>query len=644
MTSKQFRLSVKNKTPLKQKILSFSIGGLLSAGLIYYFIISIESESLWLPIVIFIVGLLVILYVVARLQADKKPLREEIRLTDEGIVSKVYGKIDFRSIHYMVKDDLAGEIYFLRIFLKSGGEHTWERSNAKKVSEESNRKLSEFCNEFIEAFKNFKTYTKSDFPRQHKFIFYKESGYFYGLLCFAFVPVLLVIDDINALGWWVLFVILIPVIGGLVLVFKKVVQKEGIALFENRMISKKYGQIDFQDISEIISSEDERRPGLTLKLKNGKSISWKTPTLGPNQSEIESKLNYARIRHFIDEFADLADQYSGTANLSTENNFSRSVSKPTSFQTSGADKKPTPQFSTASSATLMEKDSDQERRSIPHTRKKKSIYIGIPAGIAVSLLILGRNCTGEYQKKKSPFYQIDQKTENVQQQARSLLNHFTEKNGPYYIFTNQDSVDVFYYPTRKVTQKMDPAEVLLQQPRAAYTPEALQKSNQTMDFYREMYYAKQFPDSVNWQMLLQNSKTSISLQKSIFNQSDSTNTYLYLAYFIPDAPIERILSMRAYAKRKGLLKTEDKTGVFAIPIYKNSLIEDYLQSENFPLQHFLNLGVHFEDKMQIYITSQKQNGISETEFKKLAAEILKVLESEGMKTEGFKHKVFSGKK
>src|SRR5699024_5911356 len=233
---------------------------------------------------------------------------------------------------------------------------------------------SDLCTAFIEAFKNFKTYTKPDFPQQHKFIFYKESGYFYGLLCFAFVPVLLTIDDINAIGWWVLFVILIPVIGGLVLVFKKVVQKEEITLYENRLISKKYGQIDFQNIVEIISSEDERRPGLTLQLKNGKSISWGTPTLGPNQSEKESKLAYSGIRHFIAEFGELADQYSGTTTLAAENKLSKPVSKASSFRASGVYKKPTPRLSTASSSSLTEKDSNQERHSIPHTRKKKSIY------------------------------------------------------------------------------------------------------------------------------------------------------------------------------------------------------------------------------------------------------------------------------
>lgn len=639
MTSKHFQLSIKNKIPLKQKMLAFSVGGLLLGGLIYYFIISIESESLWLPILIFIIGLLVILYVVARLQTDKKPLGEEIRLTEEGIVSKVYGKIDFRSILYMVEDDLAGEINFLRIFLKNGEKYTWERSTARDVSEESNRRLNDFCTAFIKAFQNFKAFSKPDFPRQHKFIFYKESGYFYGLLCFAFVPVLLMIDDINAVGWWVLFIILIPILGGLVLVFKKVVQKEEITLYENRMISKKYGQIDFQNISEIISSEDEHRPALTLKLKNGKSISWRTPTLGPNQSEKKSKLAYAGIRHFITEFGELADQFSGATTLAAENTLPKPVSKSTPFQTFGEDKKLAPRNSTASSSSLTEKDSSQERYFIPHTRKKKSIYIGVPAGIAVSLLILGRNCTGEYQKKKSPFYQIDQKTENVQQQARSLLNNFTKKNGPYYICSNRDSVDVFYYPTRKVTQKMDPAEILLEQAKTAYTPEVLQKSNQTMNFYREMRYAQKHPDSVTWQMLLQNPKTGISLQKSVFNQVDSTDTYLYLAYFIPDAPIEKTPAMRAYAKRKGLPETEDKTGAFAIPVYKNSSVKEYLQSGHFPLQNFLYLTAHFSDKMEFYIVAQEQNGISEAEFKEQSSEILKLLEEKGAEVEGFNHKI-----
>src|SRR5690625_4978092 len=147
--------------------------------------------------------------------------------------------MDFARVLIIEEDDLAGVSDFFRSYHKNGEKYTWERSTARDVSEESNRRLNDFCTAFIKAFQNFKAFSKPDFPRQHKFIFYKESGYFYGLLCFAFVPVLLMIDDINAVGWWVLFIILIPILGGLVLVYKKVVQKEEITLYENRMISKK---------------------------------------------------------------------------------------------------------------------------------------------------------------------------------------------------------------------------------------------------------------------------------------------------------------------------------------------------------------------------------------------------------------------
>src|SRR5699024_6035500 len=174
----------------------------------------------------------------------------------------------------------------------------------------------------------------------------------------------------------------------------------------------------------------------------------------------------------------------------------------------------------------------------------------------------------------------------------------------------------------------DQVELLLEQAEKEHTPEVLQESNQTMDLYREMQYAKQHPDSVRWHMLLESPKAEILLQKSLVNQADSTDTYLYLAYVIPDAKIERTPTMRAYAKRKGLPETEDQTGVFAIPLYENSSVKDYLQSDSFPLQRLLYLQEAYADKIQIYIAAQRQKEISAARFKELSGEVLEELEVE----------------
>lgn len=643
MTARLYRFKIENKIPFKQKLLAYFVGGILSAGLIYYFIISIDSASLWLPILIFIVGLLVIFYVVARLLVDKKPLSEEITFTKNSITSKVYGKIDFKNIKYILKDKSVNEFYSLQIFLKDGSKHTWRSSNHKEISIENEQEFNLFCQEFSKAFQEFKNHRKFDFPQRYKFIFYKEINYLYGLICFVFVPILLLMDDVNDLGLWSFPVIFIPIIGGLILMFKKVIQKEEIVLHQNYMISKKHGKIDFKTIKEIISSTEEHRPTLTLKLRNKNSISWKTPSFGALKTEQETKLAYAEIRHFILNFSELINQYSKTTTSSAKNySTQKTISEPTfSSPQKTKNRKQKSAASCFSDDFSTEKKPESTSHSIPHIRKKKNIYIGVPAGIAIALLILSRNCAGDFQKKKNPFYQFDQKTEKVQQQAFSLLNDFTKKNGPYYIYTHQDSVEIYYYPTKKIHQKKDRTESLLEQAKAKHTPEFLQKSNQTMDFYYEMQYAKQYPDSVNWQMILQNPKAEILLQKSLANQADSTDVYLYLAYVIPNAKIERTPAMQAYAKRKGLPETEDQTGAFAIPLYENSSVKDYLQSENFPLQHFLYLRKHYADKMQIYMVMKEQKNTSAKDFEEFSIEILNTLEVDKMKIKEFNLKTLA---
>lgn len=618
MAAKNYSFLVKNKIPLEQKILAFAVGALLFAGLIYYFIISIDSESLWMPILIFTGGILLIYYIVHRLLRDKTPLQEEIKLTEKAMFSKIYGEINFKEIRFMVEEDLAGEIFFLQIFLQNGMKYTWKHSDYKENSTESMAQFNQFFQAFKQAFEEFKSHSKIDFPLRHQFTFYKESGYFYVLICIAFVPFLLLFDDINDLGFWVFPVIIIPIITGIWLMIKKVVQKEEVELFEDHLVSKKYGRIDFKNIIEIISYEDERRPALILKLNKGENISWKTPTLGTNQTDREVKLMFVEIRHFIADFCEITDWFSKKIKSSEEvsiafirpENRENSVDKIARIPLSNSPQRKKP---------------DPKPQVIPHTRKKRNLYIAVPAGIAVSILILSRNCIGNYQKKKSPFYQIEQKTENVQTQAQDLLNDFTKKNGPYYLLTNRDSVEIFYYPTKKTNQEMSWSELVFEQEKRKNSPEILQQTQQSMDFYRNMNYARQYPDSVDWQMLLRNSKTIIPLRKPAIDQTENVEDFVYLAYFIPDVLIERTPAMRAYAKRKNLPETEDKFGSFAIPVDQKSSLTNYFKNEIFAVKNLLYWKEKYPNQIQIYLVAQQKSGISEKQFEVLSSQILQIL-------------------
>lgn len=420
MATKKYSFFVKNKIPVRQKILGFSVGAFLFAGLIYYFIVSIDAESLWMPILIFAGGMLFIFYIVHQLLRDKKPLQEKIKLSEKGMISQIYGEVQFREIRFMVEEELAGEMIFLRIFLQNGRKIIWKRSDYRGISPESISQFNHFCQDIKQAFEEFKIRSKTNFPHRHQFTFYKESGYFYALICIVFVPFLLLFDDVNDVGLWTLPVIFIPVISGIWLTIKKVVQQEEVDLFGDHLFSKKYGRIDFKNITEIISYEDNRRPSLILKLKNGQNVSWKTPVLGANQTDREDKLMFVEIRHFITDFSEVTDVFSNKIYV-VESGITNSV-QPKSRNTSV---EASPQFARTNS--VPPKNFNRKPQVIPHTRKKSSLYIAVPAGLAVSILILSRNCVGTYQKKKNPFYQIEQKTENVQWQAQVLLKGFTKK-------------------------------------------------------------------------------------------------------------------------------------------------------------------------------------------------------------------------
>ena len=640
MNQQNFFLHIKNKTPLKQKIIAFSVGGILLIPLLYYWIISIDHESFWIPMIIFIVGLFLIIYVVIRLLADKKPLTEEAVLQKEKIISTVYGEINFKEIKYYITDYTTIGIHFLRIFLKDGEQLTWENSDYKKYTTEDFESLNKFCKAFIQNFQDFKETEKPNFPKQFKFTFFREKGYFYLLICFLFVPVLFIPEDINDFDLWIFPIIMIPIVGGLLLTFKHTIKKEEIEIFSNHLLSKQYGKIDFQDIKEIISTQDWKNPSLVLKLKNKKDIFWKMPSFGIRQTEKENKINHAEIWHFIAQFEKITSFNIENNKISSEKINSPKPAYSTTFQKKHTSKYAKNNVKQASHSTKLssKQSSSQQTSSIPHKKVRKSIYIGLPVGFVVAFLILARNCAGEYKKKRSPFYNLEEKTTDFQQQTLSLLQDFTVKNGPYYVYTNQDSVRIFYKPSKKITSFFNQTDLLMEEAQQKYTPEILQESNQTHKFYKELTYAKKYPDSVDWQLILQQKEKSFPVYNTV-DLTDAESSMIYLVYFIPKATIERTPAMKAYAKRNNLPEKEDMNGVLPLAINENLTVSEMLELEENKIQYFLHWYEKYPEKMQFYlITHPQTSAIHQEDFKNLSVEILDKLKSEGVEIKDFKFK------
>lgn len=170
--------------------------------------------------------------------------------------------------------------------------------------------------------------------------------------------------------------------------------------------------------------------------------------------------------------------------------------------------------------------------------------------------------------------------------------------------------------------------MLFEREKKAHSPENLRQINRSLEFYREMNYARQYPDSVDWHLLLSNFITEIPLHDFQINQAESREAFLYLAYFIPDVLITRTPAMRVYAKGKDLPATENRFGSFAIPITENSSPAAYFEHENFPLERFLQWKEKYSDQMQIFLVAPQKAGISEDQFKEFSSEILELLHLE----------------
>lgn len=627
-----------NNVPPGQKLSAYSVGAVILGGTIYITFFYLKDSNVWIPIISLLAGLLLTSFLTTYMLYDRHPLQEEIDLFGDYFISRVYGRIYCKDILYTKCKAAAKGTVMFQVRMNSNSGFTWKLLGPK-ISSEDRECLTGFKLAFDEAFKVYKSSHETLYPRRYQFTFINEKGYWYALICFLFLPLLLIPGDITDLGFWVLPIIFIPILCGLFLMVKKLVQKEKIMLYADHMVSEKYGEIDFSSVQKIISTDDPTHPALTLQLSGDKEVFWNTPTFGTRTPDSELSLKYAEIWHFTQDVCRLLSQEGASGEVSRPH-----VATDVKIPTPEIPAKNTAERNRRQRTAPLGTQQVQAHRKtddmpVLHIKKRKGAYIGISIGAVFLIAMYLRQCGENIRENNSPLVRAERQSEYVQQEALSLLKDFTKKNGPYYLYTNDDSVQVFYYPTKPALAKT-PEDQMLEGIRQRYIPGNLKHINERFHAYKELRYAGQYPDSVDWHLTLVNRRMSVFADPSYHNLSDTTSTHVYVVYFTPGVKIRRTPSLQDYAEREGWPDTHSEGGVLAIPINLILSADENLKKSilDQPNRMFA-LWKEYPGKMDIYLVARQQEGEMTADlFDAVLAQFKLILEKRDIPTQEFKRR------
>lgn len=365
-----YAFKTRGKRPLGQWILAVLAGLVLICPVGYCFVFKFNSLGPWWLVGISLVSLFILSFVCSYILEDRNPLEEHLVLGSDAFISQLYGKVAFAEILYDYDKSYGNSTHYLELKLVDGRKIHWQTTEIR-----NGNASKQLLNAFLMTLQQARTvYTKahgSVFPRRYQFSFIRPGGMLYGLICFLFVPVLFIPEDINTLGFWIMPLIFVPLITGIVLLIKNTERKEEITLYKNHLISRQYGSIDFKGIENIISTESQTSPGLTLELQDQTEIKWQTLNFGHGDSD-KIIQQQRELWQFVEDITELLQ---GRKVVPVQKSAQQGFKE--------ADKL----------------DSDQKRSHIiRHIRKKKSAYIGIPLGIVIALMFLARQCAGDLRR------------------------------------------------------------------------------------------------------------------------------------------------------------------------------------------------------------------------------------------------------
>lgn len=619
----RYTFKMNRAVPLWKKVLGALAGLALLAIPVYYVITNIEEMAFWWPAVILIVSVILVIVVYLLIVTDRNPLKETIQFHEEFFDSKHFGKVYYADILYIQSGGVAVKITQFDIRLIKGRTLKWEVKGLK-IDEKDQQLFYDFIQTVSQNHKSYLRKNGKTYPRDYKVNHAKPSGILYGLLCFLFIPVLL-IPNINSWGFWVFPMIFIPLVGGIILLIKKTARKDHVILFKTHLQSNQKERIAYDEIDTIITAGSKMNPELTLILKDGEKIKWRTLNFGTTDRNTTIHSN-SELWHFMQDLAHILDKNTATVDpipvrKPEKATFEEAAKKPVSTKSASI---ATANSTSSSSEKELKNDipSAPKRKEIKHIRGKKAAYIGIPVSLVVAVFLLVRTC--DFQDH--PLQDAEKNSQQSRQKALQLVQGFTKKNGPYLLFTNDTAAKLYTIPEKKITTKTL-LEEMQKRTQQDYVPQKLRNINAGFKFYKQMRYAQRYPDSVNWHLTLIRKKTAINLGENLLRRQDNVAPKLYIATYTPKVKRHDIPSMRAYRRKKGLPDSTERKLRFALPIHPNLTLKENVEKLRYnQLENLLKTFLEYPETTQLYVVGKVDTqAMTRTQFKQLIDQLRAIL-------------------
>lgn len=561
-STQSFQFQTQHKISWPRKILA-TVVALAIAVLVCYLCFSFISPSGWWLILIILLATLVgIAILLSFILADRHPLEESVQLESDKIQSQLYGTIPLSELLFCYDKTYGPFTNVVELKLRDGKSIKWKTGGiAKSKVEDSKKVLNRFLNALTKVRKTYdEEHREALYPKQYQFNFVRPSGFWYGLICFAFFPFLFLIDDLDNWGLWLFPLLVIPIAVGIVLMIKKTMRREKVGLFNDHLESKLYGKIDFFKVETLVTADSKLSPGATLILANQSKIKWSNPNFGSSNREAVERQS-RELWQFTQDLAELLEMESVAHKaISSKPSSPKPIStKPVTSSANAPSSKPVSAASTSNSST------QRPKKRVKHIRKRRAGYIGIPVGLAVGIFIFARQCSNDV-FQDHPLQDATKSSMQAKQEALGMLDRFTQNNAPYFLAANDTVVKLVYMPSRPDTlSRLDKQIKAMQQ---SAVPGALKRINAGFDLKKMMRYAQLHPDSVQWHMtLIYRDTTVMPLVNNSLFQADTAETHLYVAVYNPKMKLQLTPSMAAYRKRKGLPDSVEVKKVCAIPVY-----------------------------------------------------------------------------
>ncbi|RAJ80033.1 hypothetical protein CLV59_105140 [Chitinophaga dinghuensis] len=386
--------------------------------------------------------------------------------------------------------------------------------------------------------------------------------------------------------------ILLPLGGGMYLMFVKGKAKDTIDLDNAGLTSEFYGRINFDDIEQIIDLPWYQRnpPSMSLRLKSGKKVRW--------------NVTYRSNVFNNEQDAITFSEFTAALQRRLDSRYARKLQQ----------REPV----TAEDPAIQLKREE--------TKNSKMAYWTVPLGFIFALASLIKACGKDWIKDRGPNFSKftemqEKKFDGNIRIAKSMVDSMSVAQGEVYLYSNDSSATIKLLPNLSVNE---PTGIKLFE---------LTANNEELDKFIE------HPDSFELKMLIVGSDSIIkSMNKSMMNYGDSASSNLYIRCYDPKHLLAPPGSRRNEPLDSATARPFDVTT--AIALY-DTLKPGKAIGEAYPGMKIMLAQVKHSSSFRVYLAGRKQDGISAQLFQNSVYALNKQFAAVGVDTSKFvKHTFF----